>query len=166
MLQTWIDSVQRPQVSETPHQPHFLKLRNTSAMHKWNSDVRTERAFCHICVTAFKQKKLNAANADVAFYDWKMLPNLMKFPLVSRKLLQSLYSTSYNKRCINSQKSVNRVCFLKVLSSIRFLARRDLALRGDDDRNNFTHLLRLRGEDDPALLEWLSKKTNKYTFTL
>ena len=28
---------------------------------------------------------------------------------------------------------------------------------------NFIQLLHLRGEDDPGMMEWLKKKTNKYT---
>jgi len=56
-------------------------------------------------------------------------------------------------------------CFLKVLSNIRFLACQGLPLRGDGNEaeSNFLQLFRLRGEDDPKVLDWLKKKTNKYT---
>ena len=29
--------------------------------------------------------------------------------------------------------------------------------------SNFTQLLKLRGEDDPRIFEWIKKKTDKYT---
>ena len=51
------------------------------------------------------------------------------------------------------------------MSSIRYLARQGLALRGDGDEDdgNFLQLLKLKGEDDPAMLEWIKRKVNKYT---
>ena len=54
---------------------------------------------------------------------------------------------------------------LKVVSCICYLARQSLALRGDDDKQdgNFMQLLKLKGEDDPAVINWLQKKINKYT---
>lgn len=53
---------------------------------------------------------------------------------------------------------------LKILSSIRYLARQGLALRGNgDETDNFLQLLQLKAEEDPAVLEWLKRKTGKYT---
>ena len=38
-----------------------------------------------------------------------------------------------------------------------------MALYGDNDTDsNFVQLLKLSARDDPALAEWLKKKTNKY----
>ena len=55
-----------------------------------------------------------------------------------------------------------RQCFLKPLSNVRFLARQALPLRGDGDESdsNFMQLLKLRGEDDARVFDWL---TDKYT---
>ena len=52
-----------------------------------------------------------------------------------------------------------------ILSSIRFLARQGLALRGSgsDESANLIQLLRLRGEDDPNILTWLEKSARKHT---
>ena len=63
------------------------------------------------------------------------------------------------------EKESNRKMLLKILSSIRYLARQGLALRGDGDEDdgNFLQLLKLKGEDDSAMLEWLKRKVNKYT---
>lgn len=59
----------------------------------------------------------------------------------------------------------NRKMLLKVLSCIKFLARQGLPFRGhgDDSESNLLQLLKHHGEEDGELLEWLHKKTNKYT---
>ncbi len=58
-----------------------------------------------------------------------------------------------------------RKCFLKVLSSVHFLSRQGLALRGDGDESdsNFMQLINLCYEDDERILDWIKKKTDKYT---
>lgn len=63
------------------------------------------------------------------------------------------------------EKLQNRECLLKILSNLRFLARESCAVRGDGDESdgNFMQLLKLRGEDDPKVYEWIMKPTNKYT---
>ena len=60
------------------------------------------------------------------------------------------------------EKATNRRMFLKILSSIRYLAQQGLALRGDGDEQdgNFLQLLKLKGEDDPAIIDWLNQKAN------
>lgn len=64
-----------------------------------------------------------------------------------------------------NDKEVNRQCLLNVLSSIRFIARQGLALRGDgdDSESNYIQLLKLRGEDDSKILDWIKRKNDKYT---
>ena len=59
----------------------------------------------------------------------------------------------------------NKRMLMKVLSSIRFLSRQGLAFRGHDDDGdgNLIQVLRLLGEDDGEVSEWLQKKSNKYT---
>ena len=63
------------------------------------------------------------------------------------------------------EKETNRKMLLKVVSCIRYLARQGLALRGDgcEKDGNFMQLLKLKGEDDEALINWLQRKVNKYT---
>ena len=70
----------------------------------------------------------------------------------------------------HEEKETNRKMLLKSLSSIRYLARQALPLRGnwDDDKktefnSNFYQLLKLRSEEDKMFAEWLTKKTNKFT---
>ena len=56
-------------------------------------------------------------------------------------------------------KEHNHKMFLKIISSIGFLSRQGMAIRGDrnDEDSSFLQLLQ---EDDPGLLEWLKRKTN------
>ena len=60
-----------------------------------------------------------------------------------------------------NEKKKNR----KHLRNVRFLARQDLALRGDgsEENSNFVQLLRLRDEDEAFIKEMINKKTDKYT---
>ena len=72
------------------------------------------------------------------------------------------------KKCLRNiprKKSDNRDCLRKILSSIRFLARQGISLRGDGDESdgNYTQILKARGEDDSRIIEWLKRKNDKYT---
>ena len=52
---------------------------------------------------------------------------------------------------------------MKILSSIRYLARRRLPLRSHNDSDsNFRQLLLLQAEDGPNFQEWLHKETNRF----
>ena len=48
---------------------------------------------------------------------------------------------------------------------MKFLTRQGHTLHGDGDEkdSNFNQLLRLRTEDDSRMLEWVERKTDKYT---
>ena len=57
---------------------------------------------------------------------------------------------------------------MKLISTIRFLVRQGLALRGDragEPDSNLIELLQLRGQDenDGKLVGWIKRKSNKYT---
>ena len=64
-----------------------------------------------------------------------------------------------------TEKRANREYLLEVLSTVRFLARQGLALRGDGDEvdSNLHQLLVLRGEDYSAMSNFLEKQQLKYT---
>ena len=51
-----------------------------------------------------------------------------------------------------------------ILSSVRFLARQGLALRGDgsDVSSNLTQLLHVRAKGNPKMLQWITKKACKH----
>lgn len=58
------------------------------------------------------------------------------------------------------EKAKNRAYLLKVIQSVRYLARQGLALHGDGDEknSNLFQLLQLTGFDDPAILEFLQRR--------
>ena len=63
------------------------------------------------------------------------------------------------------EKEQNRNHFLKILSSIRYLARQGLPLQGDgsDKDSNFHRLLLLHGEDVSSIQPMLEKAQIKFT---
>ena len=63
------------------------------------------------------------------------------------------------------EKQGHTKILIKIISNIRFLARQGLALRGDgsESDSNFLQLLKLRGEQDSSISDWLAQKVNKYT---
>ena len=68
-------------------------------------------------------------------------------------------------RAHQAEKEQARDMLQLILSSVRFLARQGLALRGDgsDASANLIQLLQLRAEDKPCVLQWLDKSANKHT---
>ena len=64
-----------------------------------------------------------------------------------------------------AEKRKNQQSLITIAENIRFLARQGLALCRDGDRvaSNFTQLLQLRAIDQPQLLTWMERKTDKYT---
>ena len=62
------------------------------------------------------------------------------------------------------EKEEATVMLLHILSSVRFLARQGLALRGDgsDESSNLMQLLCLRAEDKPEILQWIKRSAQKH----
>ena len=57
------------------------------------------------------------------------------------------------------EQETARASLLKIVTTIRFLARQGLALRGHtEDSGNFVQLLELRAADSPELQRWLKRK--------
>lgn len=63
--------------------------------------------------------------------------------------------------CFLKEKEVNQRMLLKIVTSLRFLARQGLPLRGDgDERNgNFNQLLNFQEEEDSELLHWVKAQS-------
>ena len=64
-----------------------------------------------------------------------------------------------------TDKRENREYLLKVLSTVRFLARQGLAVQGDGDEtdSNLHQLLFIRSEDYSAMRKFLEKQQLKHT---
>ena len=141
-----------------------------------------DAAYYFNCVKAYKEGKLQSvgcvestyiskgynnwkdaavkfsAHEDSACYKTAILKTIT-IPSTHADIGESL-SSQHAQEKLERQK-----CFLKLLSNVRFLARQALPLQGDGDESdsNYIQLLKLHGEDDPRVFEWLKKKTDKYT---
>ena len=157
---------------------------------KWYKDwpwlhyvTETDSVLCYTCATAVQQSKLSSSatcRMDEAFVsrgfsNWKnptisfkkhecsdchrnATEVMIKFPAQVGDIGEQL-STRYKE-----EKAENRDKLLKILGNTRFLARQGLAFRGsgDDENSNFIQLLRLRGDDDDRISQWMKKNINKY----
>ena len=68
------------------------------------------------------------------------------------------------------EKVKNRKVLLMLMSNVRYLAQQSLPLRGNwdesskaEENSNFHQLIKLPSQQDPEILEWLQRKSNKYT---
>ena len=150
---------------------------------KWLHYVEeSDAVFCYTCVKAYSENKLfsvgilESTYISTGYTNWKdacvkfaaheasqchkdSVLKTITLPATTRDIVGSL-STQIAQETLD-----RRQCFLKLLSNIRFLARQGLPLRGDGDEidSNYMQLLKLRGEDDARVFEWLKRKTDKYT---
>ena len=143
-----------------------------------------DKAICFPCTKAYQLHLLRSSSLEPAFIstgytNWKdatvktagfnahersechkeAIERLITLPVTSKDVGECL-STSHEE-----EKAVARKNLLKIMSNLSFLARQNVALRGDGDEenSNFTQLVHLRAEDNPELLEWIKKKKDKYT---
>ena len=141
-------------------------------------NITTKYNFSHcIYVQAYKENKLiNAPNLEKSIFllalliEKRLLQGLHHMHEASRCHAENSYfaaTTDIGEMCSSQHSKDNhdhRVCFLKILSNIRFLGRQGLALRGagDGSNSNFVQLFKLHAEDNPRLLDWFACKTDKY----
>ena len=148
---------------------------------KWlHYSTKDDVVFCHVCVVALQSKKIKWQKGDPSFVSkgfstWKKATVAFKSHESSschREAMQMIVELP--KTCPDvgdmlsrehaTEKGQNRECLLKIISNLKFLARQGLPVRGDGDEtdSNFIQLLKLRGQDDPLLECWLSRKSSKY----
>ena len=84
---------------------------------------------------------------------------VLKLPRVTKDIGEQLSSIHA------AEKRKARDALRLIVSSVRYLARQAVAFRGagSDESANLIQLLRLRGEDQPFILDWISKSAKKYT---
>ena len=140
-----------------------------------------DKIFCHVCVKAYKEKKLSASCLEPTFIstgytNWKDATVNFANHEKSKCHADSLFTTvtaPSTMRDIGESLSAQhardklerRQCFMTIIQNLQFLARQGLPLRGDGDEtdSNSMQLLKLRANDDSRITEWLKKKTDKYT---
>ena len=153
----------------------------SSRFHRWkwiHYDATVDAAFCFSCCKAASQRKVKLTGltegsfTNKGFTNWKDAIRIFAKHESSDVHKQSTMCISSNTdiaELLSTQhareKEQNRNYFLKILSSIRYLARQGLPLRGDgsDKDSNFYQLMLLRGEDVSSIQPMLEKAQMKFT---
>ena len=134
-----------------------------------------DSAFCFVCCKAIKQKKVLitgvAENAFIidGFNNWKDATRVYSKHEASyfhKQAFDSLKARADVGEMLSSQyaqeKCTNRKYLMQVLSSVRYLARQGLAMRGDKDETNSNFyqllLLLLHATDNSDMLSLLDGK--------
>jgi hypothetical protein len=139
---------------------------------------------CHVADMRNLQNK-DQAFTKSGFSNWKKaIEKFNKHELTiahhqAVELVESIPNTTKNVGEMLSgidtkQKAENRVMLRVILTSIRYLARQGLALRGrykvaiDESEgceidSNFIQLLNVRAEDNPLISKWMEKSRDKFT---
>ena len=153
-------------------------------------DQEKDAAFCFVCINAEKKHMISSTKSEhvftkYGFTNWKKALEKNKGFLKHensdshKEATERLITAPISTKCdidemmsdiAQEEKETNRKMLLKILSSIRYLARQALPLRGNWDdyqknefNSNFYQLLKLRSEVDKMFAEWLTKKSNKFT---
>ena len=141
--------------------------------HKWLTFcVSKNVVFCFYCRLAVTKglltfnKRSETTFASKGFNNWKKAK--AKFREHEQSKLHTEAYTTYRalqQPSVASQLSLqahreqeaHRELLMKLLSSLQYLLRQGLAIRGHiEEESNLFQLLKCRSEDIPALLEWLS----------
>ena len=181
-------------ISTTPYQPLNISFPprtfgkknpvqrsfQASWYKKWewlNYDVSQDCVLCFICCKAVKDGKVSVTKlAESSF----LVDGFTNWKDATTKFAKH-ESSDFHKRCSEAllfrvdvgelldrqaatEKRANREYLLKVLSTLRFLARQGLSLcgSGDESDSNLLQLLLLRTDDFPALAKYLERKQLKY----
>ena len=184
------DPVRKP---HQPHNFSFPKKKigqwNRSFKANWFNDFpwlhyveESDSVICYVCAHQNKKGNLsNAKNKELTFIkggysNWKnAIARFQEHQKSNCHILAcehqvGVIASSGNiiEMCSNAADTTmkqNRTCFLKIIESVRFLARQGLAMQGHTDaESNFNQLLKLRANDVPLLTDWLQRKNDKYTY--
>ena len=142
---------------------------------KWLHVCKTlNKVFCYYCLMAYKKELIpssrhyEAAFVTEGFRNWKKAierfhtheaSDLHREVMFKHHSLQEPTIIEQLSSSANKEKSENREMLLRVLSSLRYLLKQGLSIRGhSSDDGNLMQLLRLRGEDCPLLSKWIQKQ--------
>ena len=159
--------------------------------YKWlHYKEKSDSAFCYTFIKAVQNNMIPSSKVDLAFTEtgfrnWKNATDKKKGfqkhetsdahrEAVSRYVTAPKSALGDVGELISEQhymeKFKNRKVLLMLLSNVRYLAGQSLPLRGNWDESNkaeknsnFHQLIKLQSQQDPEILEWLQRKSNKYT---
>ena len=114
--------------------------------------------------------KADDAFASVGFVSWNKANERFVIHEKSHSHRTSVYQFSCLLRNENVLSKVNAQhdsdrklatrCLVEIFTTLKFLARQGIAIRGHENKNsNFHQLLQLRTRDNKELAEWLQRKT-------
>lgn len=172
-----------PDPTVIPHQE--LQNKTLKFQERWFRDYpwlhyvpNADGVFCFYCMEAFKRqssplaKSMDEAFVSTGFKNWKKAIGKFQIHQQSQAHKVAMNTYTYQHRSVEAQLSTAkeqqqreaRSCLLKIIKSVRYLARQGLALRGhESDEGNLVMLLQDKAEDDDVLKQWLSKPTDHYT---
>ena len=168
------------------HQPNIIYPANASGRsftYNWYSkwpwlhwDDKKNAVLCHPCSRMAKlnikswYKKSETAFSVDGFTNWRDPTRSFTKHESSAQHKESVLKWTSHCQKVNVASQIktelcneqhnNRENLMKILSTIKYLARQGLALRGHkEDTGNFIELLKLRSEDTKLMTSWLTRKT-------
>ena len=186
-----VEHLDKPFHPQSNHKCRFKTYgnRRRSFQSKWcnqwkwlHYSMASDAAYCFTCCKANRAGHLQGVGCrddsfiSKGFGNWKKATST--FPIHEKSVCHRVAVEKLSHKSeIGEQlsdlhlkaKANKRAMLLKILGSLRFLARQSIPTRGNYVENegevnsNFIQLLKLRGEDDPCLVKWLEKKKEKYT---
>ena len=143
----------------------------------------TSGVLCFYCAKAEAMdisdlaSKREAAFTTTGFVNWKKA--LSKFEEHSKsqshrfsmnQLKQVSQSSSVDEQLLKNracEQTEARKCLTMIFTSVKYLARQGMALRGHTElEGNFCQLLNLRSDDYPLLQTWLKRKTDMTSYRI
>jgi hypothetical protein len=139
----------------------------------WES--KNNRAYCFICRNVYVLHQLTLSkNQESAFItsgfnNWKDATRAFELHRKSSCHREAILKWEHHERGISvdlqlqrrlaAEQVEARNCLRKIFTSIEYLARQALPLRGhQEERGNFYQLMKLRGADSDGLKRWLQQR--------
>ena len=135
-----------------------------------------QAVICFSCATADNQDLLKSERCEQAFIsagykNWKKALEKFNSHQSSTSHKQAVFKLSQRDKGVNvaaqlntqfqRQQEQNRICFLKVVSSVKYLLRQGLAFRGHTEtEGNLYQLLLMQAKSDPDMQQWLRRSTS------
>ena len=153
--------------------PSWFDNKSWSDWLHWESG--DNKVYCFICRNVYVLKQLNMSkNQESAFVtsgynNWKEAARSFELHHKSSCHREAVLKWEHHcrgvdisrqlQRQLTAEQAEARNCLRKIFTSIEYLARQALPLRGhQEDRGNFIQLLNLRVADSDALKKWLEKR--------
>ena len=149
----------------------FNNLLRSKWLH-WEEKI--DKAYCIICRNVHILNQLTSKNQESAFItvgynNWKDATRAFELHRNSTCHKEAIMKWDYylKRICVHTQichqlvseQEKARICLMKILTSVEYLARQGMPFRGhQEDSGNFYQLLQLRANDSDQLRGWLKQK--------